>query len=119
MLESSTVRTGLSKAEFSGRRVFTKYCQVCHGGAGDGKGFNAFNMQSSFGVQPADFTDSTFVAGLRDEVIVLAISKGGKAVGKSRYMPPWGNTLTDEEVQTVAAFIKTFSRAKVQTGVLE
>ncbi len=110
IVEHSPGRLGLNKAELAGKTIFTKYCQVCHGAEGDGKGFNAFNLQNSFGTQPADFTDSTTLAALSEETIIAAISKGGKAVGKSQYMPPWGGTMRTEEVENVAAYIKVLAR---------
>ncbi|MBI4535807.1 MAG: cytochrome c [Ignavibacteriae bacterium] len=115
IVEHSPGRLGLSKTELAGKIVFTKYCQVCHGAEGDGKGFNAFNLQNSFGTQPANFTDSTTLAALSEETIITAISKGGKAVGKSQYMPPWGGTLRTEEVENVAAYIKTLAKMLEKT----
>ena len=112
VVEHSPGHLGLRKTELAGRIVFTKYCHVCHGAEGDGKGFNAFNLQNSFGTQPANFTDSTTMAALSEETIITAISKGGKAVGKSQYMPPWGSTLRTEEVENVAAYIKALARLK-------
>ncbi len=104
--------SGLNKREYAGKLIFIKYCQVCHGAEGDGKGFNAFNLQNSFGMLPANFTDSTTVAALTEKTIIAAVSKGGNAVGKSQYMPPWGGTLRTEEVENVAAYIKALARLK-------
>ena len=101
-----------NKTELAGRLIFTGYCQVCHGPDGDGTGFNAFNLQNSFGVQPANFTDSAMMAALPEETMIMAISRGGKAVGKSQYMPPWGGTLSSGEVENVVAYIKALSKTK-------
>jgi mono/diheme cytochrome c family protein len=111
MIENQSV-LGLDKMEYTGKLIFTRYCKVCHGAEGDGKGFNAFNLQNSFGIQPANFTDSTVIATLTDEAMTIAISKGAKAVGKSQYMPPWGGTLSSEEIDNVVAYIKVLSRLK-------
>jgi len=108
-LTTSAMYSGeLTREEYKGKLVYDKYCQVCHGRDGDGKGFNAFNLQNSFGVQPADFTDSTLMTNLTTETIITVIAKGGKAVNKSQYMPPWGGTLKPEEVRYVVSFIHTF-----------
>lgn len=112
LIERRHRNVGLNVREFAGRSVFTKYCQVCHGAEGDGKGFNAFNLQNSFGVQPANFSDTSFAVKHSDESLVAVISKGGKTVGKSQYMPPWGSTLSGEEIDDVVAYIRTFSRIK-------
>jgi len=72
----------------------------------------AFNPQNSFGVQPANFSDSAMMAALPEETMIMAISRGGKAVGKSQYMPPWGGTLSSGEVENVVAYIKALSKTK-------
>ncbi len=103
---------GLTKESYAGKFIYAKYCVVCHGAEGDGKGFNAFNLQSSFAVQPANFTDSTFMKSVTDEIIIKAITEGGRSVNKTQYMPPWGETLNREEIENVVAYIKVFSRLK-------
>ena len=99
----------LTRLEHKGKLVYDSYCLVCHGQDGDGKGFNAYNLKNSFGVQPADFTDSTFMANLTTEDIMNVIAQGGKRVNKSQYMPPWGSTLSGEEILNVVAYIKVLS----------
>ena len=116
MIENPPYSDTLSRVEYRGKSVYLRYCQVCHGAEGDGKGFNAFNLQNSFGIQPADFTDSTVMAALMDKEMIGAISKGGKSVGKSRYMPPWGGTLSGEEIEDVIAYVKALSRLKQEGG---
>lgn len=112
MIENPYGGLGLNRAEFAGRMVFTKYCGVCHGLEGDGKGFNAFNLQSSFGVQPTDFTDSSMMAALTDGTMIVAVSKGGRAANKSQYMPPWGGILNSEEVENVVAYVRALPRLR-------
>ncbi len=112
IVTSAKYSGNLTRVEYKGRSVYNQYCRVCHGEDGDGKGFNAYNLKNSFGVQPADFTDSTFMANLTTETIMNVIGKGGKRVNKSQYMPPWGETLTREEIENVVAYIKVFSRLK-------
>lgn len=112
IVTSAKTSGNLTRVEYKGRLAYNQYCCVCHGVDGDGKGFNAYNLKNSFGVQPADFTDSTFMAALTMETIIDVIAKGGKRVNKSQYMPPWGETLTREEIENVVAYISVFSRIK-------
>jgi mono/diheme cytochrome c family protein len=42
-----------------------------------------------------------------DENLLLVVSKGGPAVGKSVLMPAWGKTLTDRQLHDVIAFLHT------------
>jgi mono/diheme cytochrome c family protein len=104
--------TDLTRDEMKGKLVYNRYCRVCHGEDGDGKGFNAFNLKNSFGVQPADFTDSTFMASVTSKSMMNVIANGGKALSGSQYMPSWGATLTREEIQNVGAYVTTFSVKK-------
>ncbi|RMD88336.1 MAG: cytochrome c [Calditrichaeota bacterium] len=88
-----------------GKELYRKYCEICHGETGDGNGFNAYNLKSNFNVQPFDFTDSTAVKDLTFEEVKKAIAHGGTAVGKSQYMPPWSNTLTDYDLECVSRYV--------------
>jgi mono/diheme cytochrome c family protein len=103
---------GLTRAEYEGKLTYTQYCQVCHGADGDGKGFNAFNLESSFNVRPFNFSDSAGFAKLSEEDLVKVITEGGKSRGLSQYMPPWGAVIGDGGVQNVIAYIKVFSKKK-------
>lgn len=101
---------GLTREEYKGKVLYDHYCAVCHGKQGDGNGFNAFNLESSFNVKPFNFTDSTAMATVSQDELKKAITEGGPAVGKSQYMPPWGYTLSKEEINQVIAYILTFSK---------
>jgi mono/diheme cytochrome c family protein len=46
---------------------------------------------------------------LSDAHLFKVISEGGAAVGKSNMMAPWGPTLSDEEIRSVIAFIRTLA----------
>jgi cytochrome c553 len=112
LLTSTQYAGNLTRIEYRGKLVYDRYCQICHGQEGDGKGFNAFNLQNSFGVQPADFTDSTFMANHTKEMLMNVIVNGGRAVKKSQYMPPWSGTLSNEEIQNIVAYIRSMSKQK-------
>ncbi len=110
MLENPYAELGLTRIEYKGKLLYDHFCAVCHGKEGDGNGFNAFNLESSFQVKPFNFTDSTAMAALSPETLKKAILEGGAAVGKSPYMPPWGYTLQPDEVNAVIAYIYTFQK---------
>ncbi len=88
-----------------GKELYQQYCVICHGESGDGNGFNAYNLKSNFGVQPFDFTDSSAVAQLLFDEIEKAVAFGGPAVGKSPYMPPWGETLNAYDLACLDNFV--------------
>jgi len=110
MLKNPYADLNLSREEYKGKVIFDRFCAVCHGKSGDGNGFNAFNLESSFQVKPFNFTDSTAMAKINRDEIEKAIIGGGPAVGKSQYMPPWGKTLRPDDIQALIQYIYTFSR---------
>jgi mono/diheme cytochrome c family protein len=97
-----------------GKRLFNHYCAVCHGVSAKGNGVNADNLDP----HPADLT-SEEVQGLTDEEIYQVIDKGGAAVELSVAMPPWGKTLSGDQIRDVIAYIRTFSEdaPKSEKGV--
>ncbi len=104
---------GQSPAEISeaqGRIVYSRYCAICHGESGEGDGFNAYNVKTTFGVGPTAFADSAVFASLNEETALSVIRDGGPARGKSSAMPPWGRTLTPSEVMDVWQFIRSLRR---------
>jgi mono/diheme cytochrome c family protein len=88
-----------------GKQVFSHYCQTCHGETGAGDGFNAFNIDP----KPRDLSDPVFQkksgADLAD-----AIRRGGAGVGLSPLMPPWGRTLTAQQVEQVVLYVRSLKR---------
>jgi len=93
----------LAESQSRGRRVFEHYCVICHGREGQGNGFNSTHLE----VLPQDFTSSQFWQQASDERLLLAVSNGGLAVGKSVLMPAWGRTLNDQQLHDVVAFLHT------------
>lgn len=100
------VRYTLSYAERSGRRLFRKYCSVCHGKKGEGDGFNSWNLQP----RPADLTNSEYFNALSDKRIAEAVREGGAGVQKSSGMPSWGETFSDREIRNIVAYVRVLSR---------
>ncbi len=96
---------GLSREQLTGKPLYDHYCAVCHGKAGKGDGFNAFNIKDSFGITPADLTGSG--ASLPLENLKQIIAQGGTSAGKSKYMPPWGGTLAEPQIHAVASYVQS------------
>ncbi len=92
-------------ARSRGREVFAHYCAICHGPEGKGDGFNSTNLA----VPPRDFSAPEFWRQAKDERILLVVSNGGEAIGKSVLMPRWGRTLTVRQIHDVVAFLHTFA----------
>jgi mono/diheme cytochrome c family protein len=89
-----------------GAPLYATYCASCHGpkGAGDGP------VAATLDPKPAAHSDASYMDTLSDEHLVLVISKGGPAVGKSPLMAGWAGTLNDGQIVDVVAYIRTLSK---------
>ena len=85
-------------AVIRGSIAFRTYCVLCHGAEGKGDG-RAAKMYTP---RPANLTVSPF----NDTYKEMIIRGGGASVGRSAYMPPWGDELTDEQIRDVVAFLR-------------
>ena len=89
------------KAE--GRKFYVTYCSGCHGESGRGDGPAA----ESLPVKPANHTDGAAMKQLSDKFLFDIISKGGGAVGKSPFMPAWGNQMREKQVRDIIAYLRS------------
>ena len=89
-----------------GRQVFQHYCLICHGETGAGDGFNAFNVEP----HPRDLSAPAFQKAKSDGELADTIRRGGLGVGLSPMMPPWGKTLTPDQIDQVVAYLRTLKR---------
>ena len=80
-----------------GRRIFADNCSVCHGD----KGNTAVWAQNGLTPSPRDFTSQRAKNELGSERLVFSITYGRPNTA----MPAWGERLSKEEIQAVAAYI--------------
>jgi mono/diheme cytochrome c family protein len=95
-----------------GADVYRYYCETCHGAEGRGDGFNAFNLDP----KPPDFTAPGFRQSRSTEQLRAGIEKGGKAMGRSAAMPPWGRTLSASQVRAVLRHIQRLASGQRDVG---
>ena len=89
------------KAE--GRKYYVTYCSGCHGESGKGDGPAAESLPQ----KPANHTDGAVMKQLSDNFLLDIISKGGGAVGKSPFMPAWGNQLREKQIRDIIAHLRS------------
>jgi mono/diheme cytochrome c family protein len=89
-----------------GAPLYVTYCASCHGPKGDGDGPVAATLDP----KPAAHSDAAYMDTLSDEHLVLVISKGGPAIGKSPLMAGWAGTLDAGQIVDVVAYIRTLSQ---------
>lgn len=91
----------IAQAQEPGEYLFRAYCVGCHGDYGRGDGPVAARLKQDFGVSAADLTAlKTDRAQLRK-----AISGGGQAVHRSKFMPAWSSTLAADQVDQLTDYV--------------
>jgi mono/diheme cytochrome c family protein len=88
-----------------GRKLYASYCASCHGEKGKGDGVAARSLPA----KPADHTNGAVMNQLNDKFLMEVITKGGSAVGKSNFMPPWGGALNEKQIRDLVVFIRTLA----------
>jgi mono/diheme cytochrome c family protein len=105
-LKAEEREVGLTYAESLGRPAFAQYCATCHGDAGKGDGQNASNL-----TPPApDFAASKTMADAA--YVRRVIVQGSAAVGRSPLSPPWGRTLTAQQVEYLVLYCQALAKKK-------
>lgn len=85
-----------------GERVYYDKCIWCHADATPAGPSNRTNLTP----QPPLLNDGNVMNSVNDGFIRNIVTLGGSALGKSPMMPPWGNTLSEEEIRDVTAYIR-------------
>ncbi len=87
---------------------YRRYCASCHGLDGRGDGFNA-----PFLPKPATkHADGEYMKKRPDDTLFDGIYVGGYILNKSHFMPPWGKTLTTEEIQNLVAHMRALCQCE-------
>lgn len=81
--------------------AFQNYCSLCHGTHADGRGRAA----RLYNPKPANLTASFLTDQSKESIIRM----GGKSVGRSQFMPPWGEELTDEQITDIVRFLRSIA----------
>lgn len=94
-------RDSRDAAVFRGGLVFTNYCVTCHGMNADGNGRAA----RLYNPRPANLR----MSDKNDAYLGLIIRRGGESMGRSPFMPPWGDELTDEQSNDLVAYLRSIN----------
>ncbi len=93
--------------------VYEFYCAQCHGLTGKGDGPN---VTKDFPVSPRNFVDAAEMNKLSNADIKNVVLDGGPSAGKSPMMPPWGKTLTEEEVDGLVEYLRVLCACEGKQG---
>lgn len=101
--------TGKPASAARGQQIFLGHCALCHGIHGQGDG-----PRSAFFVPGGQYIpDMTLAAVMRgrDKELLASIREGLRRLPEPAYvMPQFKYILSDEEIQSVLAYVKTLSR---------
>jgi mono/diheme cytochrome c family protein len=100
----------LDYLESQGKRVFYQYCVWCHADASPAGPSNRSNVSP----MPPLMNDGEKLNGESDEYMQNIITLGGSALGKSAMMPPYGKTLSADEIKAAIAFTRAIAQPAYQ-----
>jgi len=106
----STKMIPLGYQQAQGKRVFYQYCVWCHADSTPAGPSNRSNLTPV----PALLDDGATLNAESDEYLGNIITLGGSALGKSAMMPPYGRTLSPEEIRSVIAFTRAIAQPLYQ-----
>jgi cytochrome c oxidase cbb3-type subunit 3 len=88
-----------------GQELYLEKCVLCHGAQGQGWDW------SKKAEPPLPVPDLVAtVPSHPDQYLFDIVKGGGEAVGKTRFMPPFGFQLSDQDVRDIVAFLRTLSK---------
>lgn len=88
-----------------GAEVYRVNCATCHGPAGSPDANS--ELVKSLGVVPANFSDALFNSREPASTWKMVIVHGGPSMGFSEMMPAFGASLSEQDIDSVLAYIKT------------
>ena len=99
---------GQKAAVAEGKKLYMHYCTPCHGIKGDGKGFNSVNLDP----RAANHTDTRIMNKRTDNDLLEVIAGGGRAAGKSTLMPPWGDTISEAQIESLIIYLRKLCKCQ-------
>ena len=90
----------------AGKAKYDSLCGGCHGSSGKGDGPAATGLNP----KPQDHTNGKHMNSLTDKYLFDFIKGGGAGLKKSPLMPAWGNTLKDEDIWNLIAYIRSLAQ---------
>ncbi len=89
-----------------GKEAYDKLCVSCHGKAGKGDGV----ASAALNPKPKDLSDKAYNSKLSDKYLSDILTKGGPGVGKSPMMPPFGESLKENDIKNINAYIRSLAK---------
>lgn len=90
----------------TGKEIFEQMCAGCHGTRGDG----GEGHSGGFSPVISTLANKEYMSQVPDDYLVLVIKKGGAYMGKIAAMPAWETRLSDDQIRSIVAHIRTFTK---------
>jgi len=100
----------LNYQQAQGKRVFYQNCVWCHADSTPAGPSNRSNLNPN----PPLANDGATLNALSDDFMRNVVTLGGAAAGKSASMPPWGKTLSQDDIDAVIAFYRAIAQPPYQ-----
>jgi mono/diheme cytochrome c family protein len=100
----------LDYRETQGKRIFYAQCVWCHADSTPAGPSNRSNLMP----MPVLMNDGAALNTESDEYLQNIITLGGSALSKSAMMPPYGQTMTQQEIQDVIAYARGIAQPPYQ-----
>ncbi len=100
----------LTYQQAQGKRVFYEKCVWCHADSTPAGPSNRSNLNPT----PALINDGKVLNPMSDGYLQNMITLGGSALGKSALMPPWGKTLTQNDIRALIAYTRAIAQPPYQ-----
>jgi mono/diheme cytochrome c family protein len=100
----------LGYQQAQGKRIFYQQCVWCHADATPAGPSNRSNLTPV----PPLLNDGATLNAESDEYMQNIITLGGAAMGKSAMMPPYGRTLSAQEIRSAIAFARAIAHPPYQ-----
>lgn len=94
-----------------GKTIYREYCMQCHGATGEGDGPAASGLEPKPAVHAKMAMDQIPL-----DYLYNVVYYGGRAVGKSNYMPYWGLTIGEQGVADVIAYMQKTFKGEEETA---
>jgi mono/diheme cytochrome c family protein len=88
--------------------LYRRHCAACHGERGGGDGYNARFLPT----RPTAHADSVYMSRRPDDALFDAIYAGGYIMNRSNRMPPFGATLTREQIRGLVGYLRQLCRCQ-------
>jgi mono/diheme cytochrome c family protein len=88
--------------------LYARFCSRCHGAQGHGDGDNVAYLP----VRPTAHADSAYMSRRSDDALFDATYAGGYIMNRSNRMPPFGETLTRDQIWELVRYLRTLCRCE-------